>query len=85
MTDLLTNPVFWIVMTAVSEIIGMNKKLKDNSIVELILHAVMALAKVAIRDSTTIRSLSAAVTWPLKTPFTRSFRATGSTVTPSSS
>ena len=43
MTDLLSNPVFWIVMTAVSEIIGMNKKLKDNSIVELILHAVMAL------------------------------------------
>ena len=36
MTDLLSNPVFWIVMTAVSEIIGMNKKLKDNSIVELI-------------------------------------------------
>ena len=30
-------------MTAVSEIIGMNKKLKDNSIVELLLHAVMAL------------------------------------------
>ena len=43
MTDLLSNPVFWIVMTAVSEIVGMNKKLKDNSIVELILHAVMAL------------------------------------------
>ena len=40
MTDLLSNPVFWIVMTAVSEIIGM--KLKDNSIVELI-YAVMAL------------------------------------------
>ena len=43
MTDFLTNPVLWIVLTAVSEIIGMNKKLKDNSIVELVLHAVMAL------------------------------------------
>jgi len=43
MSDLLTNPVLWIVLTAVSEIIGMNKKLKDNSIVELVLHAVMAL------------------------------------------
>ena len=43
MTDLLSNPVLWIVLTAVSEIIGMNKKLKDNSIVELVLHAVMAL------------------------------------------
>jgi len=41
--ELLQNPIFWIVMTAVSEIIGMNKKLKDNSIIELALHAVMAL------------------------------------------
>ena len=43
MTDFLSNPVLWIVLTAVSEIIGMNKKLKDNSIVELVMHAVMAL------------------------------------------
>lgn len=43
MNDLLTNPVFWIVMTALSEIVGCNKKLKDNSIVELVIHAVMAL------------------------------------------
>ena len=43
MNDLLSNPVLWIVLTAVSEIIGMNKKLKDNSIVELVMHAVMAL------------------------------------------
>lgn len=41
--EILQNPVFWIVLTAISEIIGMNKKLKDNSIVELVLHAVMAL------------------------------------------
>ena len=41
MANLLSNPVFWIVMTAVSEIIGMNKKLKDNSIVELVLHTLM--------------------------------------------
>ena len=43
MSDLLSNPVLWIVLTAVSEIIGMNKKLKDNSIVELLMHTVMAL------------------------------------------
>ena len=43
MTDLLSNPVLWIVLTAVSELIGMNKKLKDNSIVELVLHTVMSL------------------------------------------
>ena len=41
--DLLQNPAFWIVLTAVSELIGMNKKLKDNSIIELILSAVMSL------------------------------------------
>lgn len=43
MTDLLSNPIFWVVLTALSEIIGMNKKLKDNSIVELVMHAVMAM------------------------------------------
>jgi len=40
MTDLLTNPIFWIVVTAASEIIGMSK-LKDNSIIELVLHTLM--------------------------------------------
>ena len=43
MADLLSNPVLWIVLTAISELIGLNKKLKDNSIVDLVLHAVMAL------------------------------------------
>ena len=43
MDDFFSSPVLWIVLTAVSEIIGMNKKLKDNSIVELVMHAVMAL------------------------------------------
>ena len=43
MHDILSSPVLWIVLTAVSEIIGCNKKLKDNSIVELVMHAVMAL------------------------------------------
>ena len=42
MTDLYSNPIFWIVVTAASEIIGMSK-LKDNSIIELVLHAVMTL------------------------------------------
>ena len=42
MTDLLSNPIFWIVVTAVSEIIGMSK-LKDNSIIELVLHLLMRL------------------------------------------
>ena len=40
MSDLLTNPIFWIVVTAASEIIGMSK-LRDNSIIELVLHTLM--------------------------------------------
>ena len=43
MHDILHSPVTWIILTAISEIVGMNKKWKDNSIVELVLHAVMAL------------------------------------------
>ena len=35
-----TEPAFWIAVTALSEIIGMSK-LKDNSIVELVLHTLM--------------------------------------------
>lgn len=41
--DILQNPVFWIIVTACSEIIGMNKRLKDNSIIELVFHVLMAL------------------------------------------
>jgi hypothetical protein len=48
MTDLLSNPIFWIVVTAASEIIGMSK-LKDNSIVELALHALMRLKPKALK------------------------------------
>jgi len=40
MTDLFSNPIFWIVVTAASEIIGMSK-LKDNSVIELVLHTLM--------------------------------------------
>ena len=43
MHDILSSPVLWIVLTAVSELIGLNKKLKDNSIIELVLHTVMSL------------------------------------------
>ena len=43
MTDLLSNPVFWIVLTAISEIIGCNKKMKDNSIIECVIHTIMRL------------------------------------------
>jgi hypothetical protein len=35
--DILHNAAFWIVIAAASELIGMNPKLKANSIVQLIL------------------------------------------------
>ena len=35
MTDLLSNPIFWIVVTAASEIIGITPRLKSNSILQL--------------------------------------------------
>ena len=38
----LQEPWFWIVFTAASELIGMSK-LKDNSVIELVLHAVARL------------------------------------------
>lgn len=49
MMDLLQNPVFWIVVTAASEIIGMNKRLKDNSIIELVFHVLMSLKPKGIK------------------------------------
>jgi hypothetical protein len=42
MHDIIANPVTWIVITAISEIIGVSK-LKDNSIIEIVLRAVMQL------------------------------------------
>jgi hypothetical protein len=36
MEAILANPIFWIVIAAVSEIIGLNPKWKANSIVQLI-------------------------------------------------
>ena len=41
--DILQNPVFWIVVTAASEIIGMNPKWKHNSVMQLAMSLVMKL------------------------------------------
>lgn len=35
--DILHNAAFWIVVAAVSELIGMNPKLKANSIIQMVL------------------------------------------------
>ena len=42
MEDILSNPITWIVLTAVSEIIALSH-LKDNSIVQLILRSALKL------------------------------------------
>ena len=41
LNELLESPTFWIVLTALSEIIGMNKKCKQNSILEIIINSVL--------------------------------------------
>ena len=43
MTDILSNPIFWIVVTAASEIIGMMPQLKSNSILQLLLKGLLSL------------------------------------------
>lgn len=40
--DFLSEPWFWIIVTAASEIIGMSK-LKDNSVIQLAFHALQSL------------------------------------------
>jgi hypothetical protein len=42
MQDVLSSPITWIIIAAASEIIGMSKY-KDNSVVELILRALLNL------------------------------------------
>jgi hypothetical protein len=40
--DFLQSPIFWIIVTAASEIIGMSK-LKDNSVIELLIRGLLSL------------------------------------------
>jgi len=40
--DFLSHPAFWICIAAASELIGMSP-LKDNSIIQLVLHALNAI------------------------------------------
>ena len=40
--ELCSDPIFWIIVTAISEIIGLSK-LKDNSIIEVVLNTLKAL------------------------------------------
>ena len=41
--DILQSPIFWIVITAASEIIGMNPKWKHNSVLQVVLAMALKL------------------------------------------
>ena len=43
MEVILANPIFWIAVAAASEIIGLNPKLKANSIIQLVFQILKAL------------------------------------------
>ena len=43
MEIILASPIFWVVIAAVSEIIGLNPKWKANSIVQLVFQILKAL------------------------------------------
>ena len=41
--EFLNSPIFWVVVAALSEIIGMTPRLKENSILQLVMKAVYAM------------------------------------------
>ncbi len=41
--DFLKEPAFWVVVAAISEVIGMTPKLKENSILQLIMKLLGAI------------------------------------------
>ena len=43
MTEVLQSPIFWIIVTAASEIIGMMPQFKSNSILQLLLKGLLSL------------------------------------------
>ena len=43
MEAILSNPIFWIVIAAASEIIGLNPKWKANSVIQLVFQILKAL------------------------------------------
>ena len=43
MSDLLSNPIFWIIVTAASEIIGMMPQCKSNSVLQLLMRGLLSL------------------------------------------
>ena len=41
--DFLQSPIFWIIVTAASEIIGMMPQFKSNSVLQLLFRALMTI------------------------------------------
>ena len=43
MTEILSSPIFWVIVTAASEIIGMMPQCKSNSVLELLVKGLLSL------------------------------------------
>jgi len=43
MAEVLQSPIFWIIVTAASEIIGMMPQCKSNSVLQLLVNGVLSL------------------------------------------
>ena len=43
MSDILSSPIFWIIVTAASEIIGMSPKCQSNSVLQLVMRGLLSL------------------------------------------
>jgi len=48
--DFLHSPIFWIIVTALSEVIGMMPQFKSNSVIQLLFTAVMTLKPKNIKE-----------------------------------
>ena len=43
MTEVLSSPIFWVIVTAASEIIGMMPQCKSNSVLQLLFKGLLSL------------------------------------------
>ena len=64
MEDILSNPITWIILTALSEIIALSP-LKDNSIVQLVLRSALKL-KPGVKVKALLHQTCVPCTWSLR-------------------
>ena len=49
MAEVLQSPIFWIIVTAASEVIGMMPQFKSNSVLQLVFKALMSMKPKSIK------------------------------------